>query len=114
MKKQEAIYEREILVSSDNEIGVFKVRLYGERIQDKLVVLLTSKFDQNPKDFIEQLVINVESEIFKRINIDMVKNVQILLLSNQGAYRVLFEKDSPSSVNHIQAIDMSYLDGLEY
>ncbi|MGE5473745.1 MAG: hypothetical protein ACM3UU_05950 [Ignavibacteriales bacterium] len=113
MKKQQAIYERELLVSSDDEISVFTVRLYGERVENKLVVLITSKFDQNPKRFIDSLVINIENEIFKRLNVDMIKNVQILLLYNQCISKAIFESDSSAKISHIEDLDISYINGLE-
>ncbi|MGE5329059.1 MAG: hypothetical protein ACM3KR_06110 [Deltaproteobacteria bacterium] len=114
MNKQESIFEREILVSSGEEIGVFKVKLYGERVEGKLVILVTSKFNQNPKEFAEALLKSIESEILKRINVDMVKNVQILMLFNQTVARVVFESDSSIHPNHIEDLDFSYINGLEY
>jgi len=114
MKKQEAIFERELLVSSGDEIGVFRVKLYGERIEGKLVILVTSKFDQDPKGFIEALLKNINNELLIRIDVDMIKNVQVLILFNQKVSRVAFDSDNSISPNHFEDLDTSYLDGLEY
>jgi len=114
MNKQEAIFEREILVSSDDELGVFKVKLYGEKVEGKLVILAVSKFGQNPKAFTEILLKSIQSEMLIRINIDMVKNVQVFILQDQNAFRVVFESEDSINPFRVEDIDISCLNELEY
>jgi len=114
MNKQEAIYEREILVSSGDELGVFKVKLYGEKVKGKLVILAISKFGHNPKTFTEVLLKSIQSEMLIRINIDMVKNVQVFLLHDQNASRVVFEAEDSINPFQVEDISISCLDELEF
>lgn len=114
MKKKEAIFEREILASSGDEIAAFDVKLYGDRIDGKLVVLITSKSEQDPKIFCETLLNNIDAEIFKRINVNMVTNVQVVMLFDGSASKVIFDSDSSLMPLHIEPVDVSYLDQIEY
>lgn len=115
MKKHSAIYERNLLISvNSDEIGVFRAKLYGERINNKIIVLVLPKSNHNLVSNIDNVITNINSEIFKRIKIDMIKNVDLILFDNGNLSKVVFDSNKSLSEYHIENIEPYEIQSLEY
>ncbi len=97
MSKEDILFERDLLFATDdsNEIGVVKVKLYGAEKLSKITAVIEAKSEHNPLQYVESVLHSLDVEIFKRININIIDNIDVIFNNSGKVLRVTFEsKDS--------------------
>lgn len=96
MNKGDVLYERDLLFSTNNEleIGVISVKLLSSKSQNKIVTTVYEKSDHNMFDYSENILKSLNAEMFSRIKVNILKNVDIIFINKQCAKRIVFETDN--------------------
>jgi len=99
MDEKDIVYERELLFSTNdpNEIGVVRVRLYSTKRNKKIVAVVESKSEHNPKEYIESILQSMEIEMFKRINVKISENVDVIVRYDNEYFKVILSGEGAAS-----------------
>lgn len=102
MAKENVLFERELLYGIDNplEFGVAIVKILGVEEDNKILTIVEQKSDHDPKDYVESLLKSLNTEVFKRINVKINENVDIIIVTGEKITRVIFDwRDENISYN---------------
>lgn len=99
MNKNDVLYERDLLFSTDSEfeIGVVSVKLISSKQNSKIVTVIRPKSEHNMFDYTENILKSLDAEMFSRIKVNILKNVDIVFLNENDAKRIVFETENSLS-----------------
>ena len=99
MNKNDVLYERDLLFSTDSEfeIGVVSVKLISSKQNSKIVTVIRPKSEHNMLDYTENILKSLDAEMFSRIKVNILKNVDIVFLNENDAKRIVFETENSLS-----------------
>lgn len=104
MKKDNILYQRDLLFPTNQSsgIGVIEVKLLSVNENNKITVVAEAKTDHNLLEYIEILVKAIDAEIFKRVDICITENVDLIFVHNEKGYRIIFEGKESAALFHIE------------
>lgn len=107
--KEDIIYERDLLFATDdsNEIGVVKVKLYGAKKSSKITAVIEEKSEHDPLQYVESVLHSLDVEMFKRININIIDNIDVIFINSGKALRVAFESKDSYNPYHLEEVELS-------
>ena len=89
------MFERDLLYPTDNalEPGSVHVSVLNPDIEGRLPVLISSKTEHNPIDYIDALIDIIQVDIFDRIRIDIRESGVFFFEKGDNSYTKLIFKD---------------------
>ncbi|NLK68938.1 MAG: hypothetical protein GX283_07230 [Clostridiaceae bacterium] len=92
------MFERDLLYPTDNplEPGSVHVSVLSPDIDGRLPVLISSKSEHNPIDYIDDVVEVIQADIFDRIRID-IRDLGVLFIhkSEEEYTKIIYENGKP-------------------
>ena len=92
----EVLYERELLFLADNklDLGEVKVKLLGINNNARMIAVVSPKFDLDLYKYTENIISSMNTEMFLRLKIDFIKNVDIIFDNKIEAKKIVFESEN--------------------
>ncbi|HHV28557.1 hypothetical protein [Acetivibrio mesophilus] len=79
MSNNKSVYERELLYATDNEneLGIVHLEVMGTNKLGRVQAVIESKSKHSALDYIDSIVDIIQKDVFKRLDIDVAKKVDI-------------------------------------
>ena len=106
MEKEDIVYQRELLFATNdpNEVGVVRVKLYSAKKNKKIVAVIEAKSEHNPKDFMKSILESIQIEMFKRINVKISENVDVIIAYSNEYSKIIFDEEDIMTSFHFEDI----------
>jgi hypothetical protein len=111
MNRNDILYERDLLFSTNNEveIGVVSVKLISSKQNSKIVTVVRPKSEHNMFDYAESILKSLDAEMFSRIKVNILKNVDVVFINEKDAKRIVFETENSLSPFEYKDLEESEL-----
>ena len=90
-----SVYERDLLYPSETlyEPGCINVKMYSPTKEGKIPVVINSRTNHSPVKNIDAILKIMQIDILDRINVNINKNIELYIVSNDSVKEVSNGKD---------------------